>query len=39
MFDALRERLESVFAKLKSRGKLSESDVDSALREVRRGAP
>ena len=37
MFDALRERLESVFAKLKSRGKLSESDVDSALREVRRG--
>ncbi len=37
MFDALRERLEGVFAKLKSRGKLSESDVDSALREVRRG--
>ena len=37
MFDALRERLESVFAKLKSRGKLTESDVDSALREVRRG--
>lgn len=37
MFDALRERLESVFAKLKSRGKLSESNVDSALREVRRG--
>lgn len=37
MFDVLRERLESVFAKLKSRGRLSESDVDSALREVRRG--
>ncbi len=37
MFDALRERLEAVFDKLKGRGRLSESDVDSALREVRRG--
>ena len=37
MFDALRERLEGVLSKLKSRGRLTESDVDSALREVRRG--
>lgn len=37
MFDVLRERLEAVFDKLKGRGKLSESDVDTALREVRRG--
>ena len=37
MFDALRERLESVFAKLKGKGRLSEPDVDAALREIRRG--
>ena len=37
MFDALRERLEGVLSKLKSRGRLTESDVDSALWEVRRG--
>jgi len=36
MFDALRERLEAVFDKLKGRGRLSEADVESALREVRR---
>lgn len=37
MFDALRERLESVFTKLRSKGRLSEADVDAALREIRRG--
>ncbi len=37
MFDSLRERFEAVFDKLKGRGKLAESDVESALREVRRG--
>ena len=37
MFDVLRERLDAVLGKLKSRGKLSEADVETALREVRRG--
>lgn len=37
MFDSLRERFEAVFDKLKGRGKLAESDVEAALREVRRG--
>ncbi len=36
MFEALKERLESVFDALKGKGKLSEEDVSSALREVRR---
>ena len=36
MFDALREKLSNVFSKLGSKGKLSEADVDNALREVRR---
>ncbi len=36
MFDALRERLEGIFDKLKGKGKLTEADVDAALREVRR---
>lgn len=36
MFDALRERLEGIFDKLKGKGKLTEADVDTALREVRR---
>ncbi|MCP4922887.1 MAG: signal recognition particle protein [bacterium] len=35
MFDSLTQRLNSVFDKLKSRGALSEADVDAALREVR----
>ena len=35
MFESLTQRLNSVFDKLKSRGALSEADVDSALREVR----
>ncbi len=37
MFDALRERFEAVFDKLKGRGKLTETDVETALRDVRRG--
>ncbi len=35
MFDALTEKLNAVFKKLGGKGRLSEADVDSALREVR----
>ena len=35
MFESLSDRLQSVFQKLKGRGKLSEKDVEAALREVR----
>lgn len=35
MFDNLANRLQDIFAKLKSRGKLTEQDVDAAMREVR----
>ena len=35
MFDALTQRFESVFASLRGKGKLSEKDIDQALREVR----
>lgn len=35
MFDTLTERLDAVFQNLRRRGKLSERDVDAALREVR----
>src|ERR1700755_1295510 len=35
MFDALTDRLSSVFDRLSGRGVLSEKDVDEALREVR----
>ena len=35
MFENLSDRLQGVFDKLSSRGKLSEADVDAALREVR----
>jgi len=35
MFETLTERLESVFKNLNRRGKLSEADVDAAMREVR----
>lgn len=35
MFETLSERLQAVFKKLRGRGKLSESDVSEALREVR----
>jgi signal recognition particle subunit SRP54 len=36
MFDGLQQRLTGIFDKLKGRGALSESDVNEALREVRR---
>jgi signal recognition particle subunit SRP54 len=35
MFDSLAERLESVFKKLRGRGRLTEKEVDQALREIR----
>lgn len=35
MFDNLSSRLQAVFAKLTARGRLSEADVDAAMREVR----
>ena len=35
MFDNLTGKLQEVFKKLSKRGKLSEADVDEALREVR----
>lgn len=35
MFGTLAQRLQETFQKLKSRGKLTEADVDAALREVR----
>jgi len=35
MFDALSERLERVAGRLRSRGRLSEADLDEALREIR----
>ena len=36
MFEALRDKLDSIFSKLKNKGKLSEADVDLSLREVRK---
>mgnify|MGYP002640408136 FL=1 len=35
MFENLTDRLNSVFDQLRRRGKLSEKDVDAAMREVR----
>src|SRR5512137_1215788 len=35
MFESLTERLNTIFTNLRRRGKLSEADVDSAMREVR----
>ena len=35
MFDQLSERLQSTLSEVRSRGKLSESDVDAAMREIR----
>ena len=35
MFDTLTQRFETVFSTLRGKGKLSESDIDTALREVR----
>ena len=36
MFESLKEKFAAVFSKLGSKGKLSEADIDAALREVRR---
>ena len=35
MFDQLSERLQGTMSDLRSRGKLSEDDVDKAMREIR----
>ncbi|HEB64301.1 MAG TPA: hypothetical protein ENJ02_02005, partial [Chloroflexi bacterium] len=35
MFENLTQRLDTVFTNLRRRGKLSERDVDAAMREVR----
>jgi signal recognition particle subunit SRP54 len=35
MFDALSDRFEGIFARVRSRGRLSEADVDEILREIR----
>src|SRR5262245_4649246 len=35
MFDQLSERLQGTLSEVRSRGKLSESDVDAAMREIR----
>ena len=35
MFESLQDRLQGVFDQLNKRGRLSEADVDKALREVR----
>ena len=36
MFEALKDKLESVFSRLRGKGRLSEADVDLALREMRK---
>ncbi|MBQ7220344.1 MAG: signal recognition particle protein [Synergistaceae bacterium] len=36
MFDTLKDKLAGIFTRLSSKGRLSEADVDNALREVRR---
>ncbi|MBQ3346470.1 MAG: signal recognition particle protein [Synergistaceae bacterium] len=36
MFDALKEKLSSLFSKLGSKGRLSPEDIDAAMRELRR---
>lgn len=35
MFDTLSDRLEGIFGRLRGRGRLSDADVDAALREIR----
>ena len=35
MFDSLSERLQGVFGELRGHGKLSEADIDKAMREIR----
>ena len=37
MFDAIRERLDSIFKGLRGKGRLTGQDVDAAMREIRRG--
>ena len=36
MFESLSDRFEGIFTRLRGRGRLSEADVDEALREIRR---
>ncbi|MCU1429223.1 MAG: ffh [Actinomycetia bacterium] len=36
MFDALSDRFEGIFSRLRSRGRLSEADIDEIAREIRR---
>jgi signal recognition particle subunit SRP54 len=35
MFESLRDRLQNIFKDLRKHGKLSEADVDAAMREIR----
>src|SRR5580704_18588759 len=35
MFETLSDRLEGIFGRLRSRGRLSDEDLDGALREIR----
>jgi hypothetical protein len=35
MFDALSDRFDSIFGKLRNRGKLTDSDIDQVAREIR----
>jgi signal recognition particle subunit SRP54 len=35
MFDALSDRFDGIFSRLRSRGKLTEKDVDEVAREIR----
>ena len=36
MFDALSDRLEGIFSRVRNRGRLSERDIDEVTREIRR---
>src|ERR671939_340709 len=35
MFDSLSDRFDAIFGRLRGRGRLSEADIDEALREIR----
>lgn len=37
-FDSLTEKLQNVFKNLRSKGRLTEADVQEALKEIKRGA-
>ena len=37
MFEALSDRFDGIFARIKGKGKLREEDVDETLREIRAG--